>query len=90
MAVPILQHLLPLGLEAYIGAAQWLGILHQALVRARLLGHIAGHLLHDLLLEVALVILVAAGRQLSRPKTTGYIGGTGNTTWVITPSPGWI
>jgi len=76
MAVPLLEHLLPLGLQAHIGSSKRLSILHQALIRSGLFGHIVGNLLHDLLLEISLVILVAAGRQLAGPKTTRHIGGT--------------
>lgn len=60
MAVTLLEHLLPFGLESHVGATKRLGILHQTLIRSGLFGHIIGDLFHDLLLEVALMILVAA------------------------------
>lgn len=60
LAVALLQHLLPLRFQAHIGSANWLRIMRQHLIGARLLRHIGGHLLHDLLFEIALMILITA------------------------------
>lgn len=60
LTVALLQHLLPFRFQAHIGSANWLRIMRQHLIGASLLSHIGGHLLHDLLLEIALMILITA------------------------------
>lgn len=60
LTVALLQHLLPLRFQAHICSSNWLRIVRQHLIGARLLSHICGHLLHNLLLEIALMILITA------------------------------